>query len=236
MHIAICDDNVADRKQLERLLKRESDKRAQTSGIVFADSFGSSQVMLANPMQYDAFYIDICRTEGITGGQVVRNLIAQGVNAPIILCCSDINYREETYPENVLFLDKPIQVAELSLSLNHAERIAGQKEPLIELRQEKETIYVREPDILYGVEEGPSVRVSLTDGRILQVADTALNLFNQLESHPTFMAPSSKTLINARYIQKIGFYKVTMTDGKQFRMHRDCIPYAKQIYAELHAE
>lgn len=26
MHIAVCDDNVADRKQLERLLKRESDK------------------------------------------------------------------------------------------------------------------------------------------------------------------------------------------------------------------
>ena len=28
MHVAICDDNVADRRQLERLLKRESDKRS----------------------------------------------------------------------------------------------------------------------------------------------------------------------------------------------------------------
>ena len=27
MHIAICDDNIADRKHLERLLSRESDKR-----------------------------------------------------------------------------------------------------------------------------------------------------------------------------------------------------------------
>ena len=31
MHIAICDDNVADRKQLERLLKRESEKRKSTT-------------------------------------------------------------------------------------------------------------------------------------------------------------------------------------------------------------
>ena len=33
MHIAICDDNVADRKQLERLLCRESDKRKADTGV-----------------------------------------------------------------------------------------------------------------------------------------------------------------------------------------------------------
>ena len=35
MHIAICDDNVADRKHLERLLSRESDKRAGTPNILY---------------------------------------------------------------------------------------------------------------------------------------------------------------------------------------------------------
>ena len=54
LHIAICDDNIADRKQLERLLKRESDKRAAVSGIVYTDSFGNAVARLANPMQYDA--------------------------------------------------------------------------------------------------------------------------------------------------------------------------------------
>ena len=33
MHIAICDDNIADRKQTERLLGRESDRRAKTDKI-----------------------------------------------------------------------------------------------------------------------------------------------------------------------------------------------------------
>ena len=66
MHIAVCDDNVADRKQLERLLKRESDKRAASTGIIYTDSFGNSTSLLSNPMQYDAFYIDMCLTEGIT--------------------------------------------------------------------------------------------------------------------------------------------------------------------------
>ena len=82
MHIAVCDDNVADRKQLERLLKRESDKRAASTGIIYTDSFGNSTSLLSNPMQYDAFYIDMCLTEGITGTEVANALIAQGVNAP----------------------------------------------------------------------------------------------------------------------------------------------------------
>ena len=84
MHIAVCDDNVADRKQLERLLKRESDKRAASTGIIYTDSFGNSTSLLSNPMQYDAFYIDMCLTEGITGTEVANALIAQGVNAPIV--------------------------------------------------------------------------------------------------------------------------------------------------------
>ena len=71
MHIAVCDDNVADRKQLERLLKRESDKRAASTGIIYTDSFGNSTALLSNPMQYDAFYIDMCLTEGTTGTDVV---------------------------------------------------------------------------------------------------------------------------------------------------------------------
>ena len=185
MHIAVCDDNVADRKQLERLLKRESDKRAASTGIIYTDSFGNSTALLSNPMQYDAFYIDMCLTEGTTGTDVVNALTAQGVNAPIILCCSKINYREQTYPENVIFLDKPIKVAELAQSIDHALEIMAKAVPLIELREDEDTIYVTEPDILYAEEEGRNVIVTLKDGRTVKVATTAINLFSQIENHPT---------------------------------------------------
>ena len=170
MHIAVCDDNVADRKQLERLLKRESDKRAASTGIIYTDSFGNSTSLLSNPMQYDAFYIDMCLTEGITGTEVANALIAQGVNAPIVLCCSKINYRAQSYPENVIFLDKPIKVAELGQSIDHALDIMSKAVPLIELREDEDTVYVTEPDILYAEEEGRNVIVTLKDGRTVKVA------------------------------------------------------------------
>ncbi len=233
MHIAICDDNVADRKQLERLLKRESDSRASTTGILYADSFGNSEALLANPMQYDVFYIDMCKTEGIQGADVARALTAHGVNAPIVMCCSDINYRECNLPEHCIFLDKPIKAAELSESIEHALTIRSQAETLIELRDDEATVYVTEPEILYAAEEGRYVIVTLTDGRKLKVFDTVVNLFEQLESHPTLLSPTLKTIINGRYIVKLTFRKATMVDGAVFKIHKDCMAYAEEIYLQF---
>lgn len=233
MHIAICDDNVADRKQLERLLKRESDRRAESSGILYADSYGNASSLLSNPMQYDVFYIDMCKTVGVSGLSIVMELRNSGVNAPIVMCCSDINYREQDFPEDTLFIDKPIKSDELSKSLDHALSIKEKAQPLIELRTEKETIYVTEPDILYAVEAGRFTVVSLVDGRKVNITTTASNLFADIESHPSFLAPTLKTVINCRYIQKIAFHKAIMSDGEVFKISRSCLGYAKEAMAEF---
>ena len=62
MHIAICDDNIADRKQLERLLGRESDKRKNISGLFYADSFGDSAALMRRAVQYDLIFIDMTQS------------------------------------------------------------------------------------------------------------------------------------------------------------------------------
>lgn len=232
MHIAICDDNVADRKQLERLLDRESDKRLATSSNLYIDSYGNAISLLANPMQYDAFFIDMCKTPGTTGIDVVNSLSQAGVQAPVVMCCSDINYREQDFPLNVIFLDKPIKVAELHEAIEYAQTIKDQSIPMIELREDKETLYVTEEMIMYAVEDGRNVDVTLTNGRTVRVSTNVLNLLSQVENHPSFFAPTNKVLINGRYIAKIGFRKVIMNDGTSFKVHRDCIAYAKYIYKE----
>ncbi len=229
MHIAICDDNVADRKQLERLLKRESDKRILTTGNLFTNSFGNAEILLANPMQYDAFYIDICKTEGLTGTDVVTALIQQGVHAPIVMCCSDINYREQSFPDNVIFLDKPIKVNELSDSIDHALEIKSKAPVLIELREDEQTFYVIESDILYACEEDNHVIVTLADGKLIKITTSAINLFSQIENHPSFIATSEKIILNCRYITKFGFFSVIMSDGAKFRIPKSYMHYAKEM-------
>ena len=234
MHIAVCDDNIADRKQLERLLKRESDKRSSVSGILYTDSFGNADSLLANPMQYDAFYIDMCHTEDMNGFDVVAALTAKGVNAPIVMCCSSINYRERSMPNNVIFLDKPIQTQELSSSIDLALTIMEKADDLIELREDKETFYVQEEDILYAVEEGRGLTVYLADGRKIYPVTTAVNFFGQVEPFPAFVMATPKILLNCRHIQKLKFRKATMTDGAVFKIQKICMPYTKSMFEGFH--
>lgn len=118
---------------------------------------------------------------------------------------------------NVIFLDKPIKVAELAQSIDHALEIMAKAVPLIELREDEDTIYVTEPDILYAEAEGRNVIVTLKDGRTVKVATTAINLFSQIENHPTFFAPTVRAILNGRYMEKLGFRKVIMCDGKSSR-------------------
>lgn len=232
MHIAVCDDNVADRKQFERLIRRESERRGKENGILFADLFGNADSLLANPMQYDAFYIDMCKTPGVSVEQIVTVLTEKGVNVPIILCCSDIDYRSLNLPGDISFLDKPIKPEELSVTVEHALEVKANAVPLIELREEKETFYVTEPDILYAIQDGLLIAIYLKDGRVVHTMDNALNLFSQLESFPTFLVPTAKAMINGRYIKAFKFRKVVMIDGKVFKISSECIPYAKKIFAE----
>lgn len=227
MHIAICDDNVADRKQLERLLKKESDKRAATTGILYTDSYGNASALLSNPMQYDAFFIDMCETIGVSALSIATELTARGVSAPLILCCSKVNYREQDFPGNTLFLDKPIRTSELSASIDHALRIKARTCPLIELREDKDTIYVTEADILYAVEEGRLTKVTLADGRSVNLNTSAANFFSEVENHPSFLQPSVRTVINCRHVRRLGFHKAVMTDGTVFKIAGSCMAYAR---------
>ncbi|MBE5884625.1 MAG: hypothetical protein E7291_09505 [Lachnospiraceae bacterium] len=233
MHIAICDDNVADRKQMERLLKRESDKRMSTTGNIYADSFGNVEALLANPMQYNAFYIDICKTEGVTGTEVANALNKREGNALIVMCCSEINYRLQSFPDNVIFLDKPVKAEELSQSIDLALSMMAKAEPLIELRETTDTYYVREAEILYAVEDTIHTVIALADGRHIRIPTSALNFYAQVEKHPVFMVPSEKVVLNCRHISQFGFRKITMSDGTVFKVSGKHITYAKAINKEV---
>lgn len=233
MHIAICDDNVADRKQLERLLKRESDKRAAVSGVLYVDSYGHPESLLRNSMQYDVFFIDICNTEDITGVDVVNSLTALGNISPVILCSSKLNYHDFSLPERALFLDKPVKVAELSAVLDKAQQVKDSAAPVIELREEKGTYYVTEPDILYAVEENRHLRVTLKNGKEVLLNTSSQNFFSQVENYLSFFAPSIHSVVNARHIDHFHFHKITMCDGTVFKAHGQILSYARHVFNDI---
>ncbi|MBR6665823.1 MAG: hypothetical protein IKL22_08955 [Lachnospiraceae bacterium] len=216
MHVAVCDDNIADRKQMERLLGRESDRRAKLTEGLYIDSYGNENALLRSPMQYDIFYIDMCKSEGITGTQVAKKLCDIGVQVPIFMCCSDLDYRAESFPKNVFFLDKPIKVDHLTASLDQAYEWKLSAVPRIELRDDTDTYYITAEDILYSIGAGKHSKVHLQDGRIIQVTSGIENLYSQWMHHKVFLLLSGNIIINQAHVARTGFLSVTMKDGKRF--------------------
>lgn len=226
MHVAICDDNVGDRKQLERLLHREADKRANETKGFYIDSYGHSKALLKSPRMYDLFIIDMCRGN-VTGIDVVNTLVSMGIHVPVVLCSSQIAYRDFPLPDFVLHLDKPIKAAELSKVLDYAVERYKKITPAIEIRTDTGTFYVDESEILYAVSKGRDILVQFTSGKSVEVKNSISNFFSEIEQFPSFLSPSKNCIVNGRYIANIGFSKITMADGKQFKIALSCKKYAR---------
>lgn len=238
MHIAICNDNVADRKQLERLLARESDKRLSTTGNLYVDSYGHPDSLLKNPMQFDAFFIDMQLTPDISDSSVLQSLVKAGCSAPVILLYASPEEKEEKKtlgkdaPMEILFLQKPVLKEELSSLLDNLLLLSGKRETPIELRAEAGTHYVYENDILYAEKKGSRIYVTLKSGEIIPHNASLESLFAQLESYSVFFAPNRKTILNGRYIQSVSLAHITMCDGHSFSAIGAAIGYAKKCLTE----
>lgn len=237
MHIAVCDDNVGDRKQLERLLKRESDKRAPSSGVFYIDSYGSVNAVMRSPMLYDAFFVDM--VSGETDGAGLARLLRQaGVTAPVVLCVSSIDYRKsfEREPGHIFYLDKPILRAELASLLDRILSLRSGTAPTIELRGEKETRYVLEDDIVYARADGMYVEVYLKDGALLKVLSTLDNFYAQLSPFTHYAAVSRSSMINVAFVRKVSLTRLTLKDGTELRTVPSCSQDIKKALRQLAEE
>jgi len=233
MHIAICDDNVADRKQLERLLGRESDARKAMTGVFYIDSYGNSEGVYSKRMIYDIFFIDTTMS-GLNGYELANVLIEGGVTTPIILCPSKIDYRSlfeanENKAENILFLDKPVLKAELSAILDRAVVIEASKEPTVELRSESGTYYLPEDDIVCCEQTSRYIDITLSDGKVVSILDSIPNLYSHISMYSHFAAISNRAIINAVYIDKISPLSVSLSNGKKFNIGLKAVSELKKV-------
>ena len=237
MHIAVCDDNIADRKQTERLLGRQSDRFFKECGErLYIDSYGNVPAFMNYPQMYDGLFIDM-RNEEPTGFQIAKNLIDAGVVRPIILCVSTIDYRKQ-YEEsglnipNLIFLDKPIRVAELTAIMDQIKEAKGDPVPTLELRGKDGTVYAKNDDIVCVKKKGPELDVFLQDGRTIALIEDIYNFYDQCVIFPQLCPISEYALINVNHIKSTSFMKVVMDNGESFGIsfvYRNSIKQARQI-------
>ena len=239
MHLAVCDDNIADRKQLERLLGRESDRRLSSTGVFYVDSFGNKTAILNTPMIYDGLFLDMTE-DGKDAVEIANMLRADGSMLPIIFCCSKVDYRKAAnLPENCFFLDKPIGPDALAQMCDQLLSIKGSQVKKLELRSDTETFYLEEAEIMYAHPEHRAIQVHLCDGSERKPIATMLNFCSTLGFNVDDSARGTtkadlgyirisdsgllamigcSSVVNLKCVEKVGLFHLLMTDGTKIRI------------------
>ncbi len=212
MHIAICDDNIADRKHLERLLQRESDRRKTTTGILYIDSYGNVDALTKSPMIYDLFFIDMTQLppHGMETAILLREI---GVTAPIVMCTSGIHYEDYAKPPvDLLYINKPFKPEELAYIVNHVENSKSKAAPTIEIRDDLNTYYIHEEDFIYAYPDDYRTKIVLKDGRVIMQLGTLQELVPVLQPFHSFLLLGKKYIVNYNHIEKIERTYVLLSD------------------------
>lgn len=224
MHIAICEDNIADRHQTERLMNRQAQSRRNDEDGYYIDSYGNVDAIMPFSSRYDIFLIDMVHSE-CNGLELAKRLQEAGAHGYFVLCSSSINYAalcssQQLDDTHFRFLSKPIKSAELTALLDELIPLASEKEEVIELRglHINETLYVRPQEILYAVSEKGNTNVFLTKERSLLVAGEPYRLYLTVEDNPYFSPVSEHAFINVAHASSISMFSIVMDDHHKFKV------------------
>lgn len=218
MHIAICDDNVADRKHLERLLSRESDKRAGTPNILYVDSYGEKMHFLANPLKYNLIFMDMSSEPGIVEF-ILEHLNAMGYHAPLVLYSDKIDYtRIPNLPDYVVHARKPYIPDPLPEFLALGDANVMGHVVTVAVHVDSVINHVPKYTILYAIEENKTCRLYLTDGKSINVDEKIDELRQLFEPFEEFARVNNNSIANFKYVSAVMPGTLVMQDYKELKI------------------
>lgn len=218
MHIAICDDNVADRKHLERLLSREYDKRAGTPNVLYVDSYGEKMHFLANPLKYNLIFMDMCAEQGIVEF-ILEQLDEMGYNAPLVLYSSKIDYTAiPNLPRYVIHAKKPYIPDPLPDFLALGDKHILKQTIAIKVHTKSMDRLVPTKNIMYALEENNVCRLYLTDGTSIEINEPLIELRILLEPFKEFERISKNGIVNFQFVSAVTPAALVMQDKRNIKI------------------
>lgn len=235
MHIAVCMDVAADRKQLERLLGRSADRRLAADPTVpyYVQSYGNKEALLARPFMYDLFFIDLINDD-LDSVELARRLRDLGVTATIALVPGKVDLTDRIVPEDrVLILKQPVREKDLEEILDAACAAVADKTPRLDIRGADNTVHVREEDFYYAERAGDMmINVHLKDGSVITCSESIENFGMRCTKFSDIMFLPKDLVVHKQYIMSTGFGKVVLRDNAKFHVSNKRI---KQIEALIRA-
>ena len=215
--IAICDDNPADRKQAERLLSREKDRRLSDGDVIYYDTYGSEADMLPYFSKYDLFLIDISHStrDGMMVATDLHNRQARGI---MVLCQSELDYRSKYGDTDyVIYKEKPLYQRDFPPLIDLAKKNRMSQIPKVELRGESDTVYADPDDILYARATKYYTVIALRGDRSFHLFGNINRLRSMLSVYKQFLVIDAKTIVNMTHITSHSGFSFKMSDGAIIR-------------------
>ncbi|MCD8037844.1 MAG: hypothetical protein LUE96_01965 [Lachnospiraceae bacterium] len=217
MHVAICDDNVADRKHLERLLSRESDKRMGTPNILYVDSYGDKNHFLVNPLKYNLVFMDMCLEKG-TVEYILDALTAMGYNAPLILYSSKLDYRElPNLPDFVIHAKKPYIPEPLPAFLRLGDENAMGHIITISIHRDGVPFEAVKDELEYAVAAEDGTVLHFVDGTSIAADESIAALRKILEPYEEFERVNKNGVANFKFVAAVMPFHIIMQSYYQFK-------------------
>lgn len=211
MHIAVCMDVAADRKQLERLLGRSADARLAVCDSIpfYIQSYGNKEALLGRPFMYDLFFIDLLH-DSMNSVELIRKLRELGVEATIVLCPNSVDLSGElTDEDHVLVLKQPIVARELEEVMDIAVEEMLNKVPKLTIRSNTETYHITEPEFVYAEKQKDTICIHLSDGREI-ISSENLKALHDRAIFASIKPISESIIVNTGYIENVGFSSVVL--------------------------
>ena len=221
MYIAVVADNIADRKQLERLLGRANDALCAQTGTLYIDAYGDADSLMRAPMKYGLFFIDINLNED-HGKSIVERLKTLGAPGKIAICQpEDTPFSYSDAINGLLSIQKPIAVAPLHKMILDAYKAQLQASvPTIEIRGETETHYVPLEKILYAQSRSHLVYVYLEDGNMLSMLGEIDDFYRWVNNYPEFFFAKKDTVLNQNHVLSKTKKEYQLTGGIKISVSR----------------
>ena len=201
MHIAIIADNIADRKQLERLLGRANDILISKVGTLYIYAYGNENSLLKTPMKYDLIFIDITLA-GDFGKSLIDQLTELKAPAQIVLCLPEHEpFSYQTVLNGLFTIYKPIQTQTLHKTILDVHQSIHKKSiPMIEIRGEEETAYVPIEQIVYAQSIAHLVSIHLDDNSSISMLGEIEDFYRWVDNYPEFLRIKKDMVINQNHV------------------------------------
>ena len=230
LYIAICDDNAADRKQIERLLDRENTIQKSKGNPLYFDSFGNKDSLMKTPNRYNLFLITAAEDSELNGLAIANEIKQSGIDALIVMMCTK-KQSEDLTETGFTTKVKPIRASDISELVEIAGDHALNKEQLIEIRCSNTTIFAKPEEFICAIaaKNGFGLEVYLTDDRKYTATDTPDQFSLWMDPFEEIVR-NGNSYVNRKHIRSLSVFHLTLSNGIQLPVN----PLERSKFHVLH--